>query len=352
MKNKILKRMDKRILLIELAGIGDTLLSSPAIRNLRRNYPDSSIYFLTFAESAELIQKSPYLDRVFVFHKGLKSFFNNILVLNELRGLHIDAAINLYQHLSLKGVINMALLLKFIRPKKTLGRNTDGKGFFYDIKIEDKIDTKKHDVEYKLDLIQALGCDIEDKRLEVWFDDFDTKRVKEFLEESSILNSDFLIGINPGARRPTRRWNWENFAKVVEVLAKSYGAKIIITGTKDESWLAKKISLKMSTQPIDASSKLSLTQLIALIKRCNLYVSNDTAPMHIANALKIPLVAIIGPGTMKTAPYQKDNCIFLKKDVECSPCYKFRCKDMKCLKVITVDEVIEACKKLLKDEKN
>ena len=69
--------------------------------------------------------------------------------------------------------------------------------------------------------------------------------------------------------------------------------------------------------------------------------------MHIANALGTPLVAITGSGAVKFAPYQKENCIILRKDVECSPCYKFSCKDMKCLKLITIDEVIGACERLL-----
>ncbi len=340
--------MYKKILLIELAGVGDAVLSSPAIRNLKRNYPDSYICFLAFTGLAELMQKSPYLDRVFVFRKGLKGIFDNIFVLNELRKLHIDAAINLYQHYTLKGAISMDLLLKFIRPKKTLGRNTDGKGFFYNIKIKDAINTKKHDVEYKLDLVKALNCDIKDKGLEVWFDDSDTKKVKEFLKKNSVLNSDFLVGINPGAHRPTHRWNWERFAEVAEILAKRYNGKIIITGAEGDRWLAKRISLKMSSKPIDSSGKLSLTQLIALIKRCNLFITNDTGSMHIANALKTPLVAIMGPGVMKTAPYQGENCIILRKDVECSPCYKFRCRDMRCLKAITPDEIILAVEALLR----
>ena len=136
---------------------------------------------------------------------------------------------------------------------------------------------------------------------------------------------------------------------VADELSKRHKASIIITGSKADRELAKKISLKMSHQPIDTSGRFSLTQLTALIKRCHLYITNDTAPMHIANALKIPLVAIMGPGTMKTAPYQKNNCIVLKKDVGCSPCYKFKCKDMRCLKGITVDEVIQASEILLKD---
>jgi heptosyltransferase-2 len=339
--------MGKKILLIELAGIGDVVLSSPVIKNLRSRDADSSIYFLAYSGPAEILKKSPYLDRIFIFHKVLKGTLSNIYVIKKLRNLEIDIAVNLYQHYTLGGAINMESLLKSIRPKRTLGRNTDGKGFFYDIKIEDTIITTRHDVEYKLDLIRALDCNIDDKKLEVWVDDSDMVKVKEFLQRHSISDSDLLIGINPGSHRPAHRWDWENFAKTAGELAKIYKAKIIITGTKAELGLARKISLKMSVKPVVSAGLLTLGQLVALIRRCNLYISNDTGPMHIANALGTPLIAIIGPGTMKTAPYQKDNCIILKKDVECSPCYKFRCKDTKCLNMITVDEALGACKKLL-----
>lgn len=340
---------NKKILLIELAGIGDTILSTPAIRNLRENYPNSFIYFLTFRQSASLLQKSPYLNRVFIFHKGLKGVLNNLFVLSELRRLRLDVAVNLYQHYSLKGAIKMALLFKFIRPQKTIGRNTDGKGFFYDVRIEDTINSQRHDVEYKLDLVKALGCEIKDKRLEVWIDDVDTEKVEGLLERSSVSGSDLLIGISPGGHRPSRRWDWKDFAQVCQDLAKRYQAKIIITGTEDERSLAKKIIAALPNRTIDACGKLSLSQLAALIKRCNLYISNDTAPMHIANALGTPLVAIMGPGPMKTAPYLKDKCIILTKDVDCAPCFKFRCKDMRCLKTIATDEVTKACDVLLKD---
>lgn len=339
----------KKILLIELAGIGDTILSTPAIRNLRENHPNSFIYLLTFTQPASLLQKSPYLNRIFIFHKGFKGMLNNFLVLNELRGLRLDAAVNLYQHYSLKGAIKMALLFKFIHPQKTIGRNTDGKGFFYDIKIEDAINSPRHDVEYKLDLVKALGCEIKDKRPRVRVDGLDIEKVEGLLEKSSVSGSDLLIGINPGGHRPSRRWDWKNFAQVCQALTTRYRMKIIITGTKDEDRLVRKIASALPAQIVDTCGKLSLSQLAALIRRCNLYITNDTGPMHIANALGTPLVAIIGPGPMKTAPYLSDKCIILKKDVDCSPCFKFRCKDMRCLRTITTDEVIKACDVLLKD---
>lgn len=339
----------KKILLIELAGIGDTVLSSTVIKNLAKWHTDADIYFLTFPEPAKLVSKSPYLSRTFVFYKGIKGFLRNMRVLNELRKLGIDVAVNLYQHYTLRGVINFVSMLKFIRSNKIIGRNTDGKGFFYDIKIDDTINTMRHDAEYKLDLIEALGCDIKDKELAVWFDDSDTQAIRKFLEKQSISDDDILIGLHPGARIPTHRWNWEKFALVADELANRYKAKIIITGFAAEGELVKKIGLKMSHQPIIALD-FSLTQLAALIKRCNLYISNDTAPMHIANALKTHLIAIMGPGSMKTAPYQKENCIILKKDIACAPCNKFRCQDARCLNNITTDMVMNASEKLLKSK--
>ena len=179
-----------KILLIELAGIGDVVLSSPAIKNLRLNHPKAVIYFLSFSGPAQLLQKCPYLDKNFVFNKGWRWTFNNLRVAKQLRNLSVDIAVNLEEHYTLNGALKMYLLLKFIGPKKTVGRNTDGKGSFYNIKIEDRLDTKRNDVEYKLDLVRALGGDVKDKRLEVWFDDSDAKRINELLNQNSVLNSD------------------------------------------------------------------------------------------------------------------------------------------------------------------
>ncbi|MBU1853370.1 MAG: glycosyltransferase family 9 protein [Candidatus Omnitrophica bacterium] len=340
--------MYNKILLVELAGIGDAVLSSPAIKSLKDNYPSSSVHFLTFAGPADLIRKSPYIESVFIFRKGVKGILNNIFVLIKLKRLRIDLAINLKHHYRMIGVLKMYFLLRFINPKKTVGRNTNGKADFYDIKVKDEIDSERHDVEYKLDLLRALGCEIKDKRLQVWFEDSEAKEVGVFLKKNFVSDLDFLIGINPVGYRPTRRWDWKKFAEVGKILSNRYKAKVIITGAKNDRWLTERISHSIFPKPLDSSGRLSLTQLPALIKRCKIYITNDTGSMHIANALETPLVAIMGPGTMKLAPYQRENCIIIRKEVECSPCYKFRCRNMSCLDIISVDDVIQAAAVLLK----
>ncbi|MFH1478209.1 MAG: glycosyltransferase family 9 protein [Candidatus Omnitrophota bacterium] len=345
-----MKETYKKILLIELAGIGDAVLSTPMIRNLRNAYPDAFIYYLCFPGPSRFIKKSPYLNKIFTIHKGFSGFFYNIIVLNNLRNMRIDVAINLYQHYTFIGAIKMNLLLKSINAKKNIGRNTDGKGFFYDVRIEDRIETGKHEVEYKLDLARSLDCEIKDKKLEVYFDDCAEKKAEKFLENNSISNSDILIGINPGGNRQVSLWDPKNFSNVAEALIKKYNAKIIITGSKKESILVKKIRQNMSFDIIDATI-MSLEELAVLIKRFRLYISNNTGPMHIANALEVPLISIEGGVLFKTAPYQKDKCIILRKHIECSPCYKQRCSSMKCLKMISPEEVIQASIKLLEDKK-
>lgn len=340
--------MGDNILFIELAGIGDAVLSVPAIRNLRRCFPAASIVVLAYPETAQLLKKCPYLDRLFVLRHGRTGLLENMTTLIKLKKMNFDKAINLYRLYSTAGAIKMRLLLNFIKPKIKIGRNTDGKGPFFDIKINDSSASQRHDAQVKLDLIEALGCRIEDKHLEVWFDDSDTQFIRDFLEKNSVSDSDILIGINPGSRRPSRRWRQERYAATADELVKKYKAKIIMTGSQAEHGLIEKIIRKMSHRPIDTCGRLSLTQTAALINKCRLYISNDTAPMHIANALKVPLVAIMGPGTMRTAPYQKENCIILKKESSCAPCYKFSCWEQKCLDAISVDEVIEACGRLLK----
>lgn len=330
-----------KILLVELAGIGDAILSTPLIRNLRGCFPGAYIGLLTFPAPAELMKKCPYLDDIFVFYQGAK-FPANFFLLNKLRRLRIDMLINAYQLYTKSGAAKMALLFGIIKPGKKVGRNTDNKGFFYDVKVADSLSSERHDVEYKLDLLGVLGCAVKDKYLELWPDDSQAQAVRGFLQENYISDSALLIGINPGGSRPSRRWDWKNFAAAADALAARYNAKIIITGNKYDRRFARSISREMSHQPIDASGRFSLAGLAALLKRCRLFITNDTAPMHIANALNVPLIAIMGPGTLRTAPYQRENCVTLRKAADCSPCYKFSCADMRCLKGITPDMVIEA----------
>lgn len=337
-----------KILLIELAGIGDTVLSTPLIRNLRFYFPDAYIGYLTFSASEQLMCKSNYLDKIFILRRNGAGIFENFSVLMQLRQFKFDLVVNLYQLYTKIGAWKMAMLFNFLKPEKSIGRDTDNKGFFYNIKVKDSMALQKHDVESKLDLLRVLGYEAKDYQLEVCCDELDIQAVREFLKGESVSDSDILIGLHPGANRPSRRWDIDKFALAADQLIKIYNAKIIITGGPNERKLAASLKSKMSGCSIDVSGRFSLPQIVALFKRLNLFITNDTAPMHIANALGTPLISIMSCGGLKTVPYQKENFIALMKDVDCAPCYKYTCRHRKCHNLITPGMVINASNQLLK----
>ncbi|MFC1631616.1 glycosyltransferase family 9 protein [Candidatus Omnitrophota bacterium] len=342
--------MIKKILVIELAGIGDLVMASPALAGLREKFPKSHIAILSLTRARALLRHCPYIDQLFSFNEdifSLRYLKKNIKTLIQIRRQNFDIALNLYNLYSWAGVLKMRILFSLLGAKQTLGRNTDGKGKFYDLRVEDSIKWRKHQVEYIMDVVRALGVETANRKLEVWSDAQDQQVARKFLARNSVSPEDLVIGIHPGAARFSRRWPLENFAQLADQLIKRYQAKIVITGGKKEIDLVKQLSSLMGQKPVIATAELSLSEVSALIKKCSLYITNDTGPMHIANALNVPLVAIMGPGPEELGPYQRNKCVVLRKYTGCSPCYKFNCQDLSCLRMISVNDVLHAADKLL-----
>lgn len=339
------KEKKKKILVINLAGIGDLVMATPAIKALRRQFQDAEISLLVYSFGKELVENCPHIDNLFVLDKKLTR--RDIDTLIELRRIHFDVAINLYNIYTWRGAFNMAMMLKIIASQKTLGRDTDGKGFFFDYKITEKLNDRIHQVQRIFNVVKLLGAENIDTNLEVWVSEKKQNNLEGFLVNNKITKEDFIIGINPGSVRLSRRWPIENFAIIADELKNKYRAKIVITGNKSELELAENFNKLSREKHVISTGKLSLSDLVNFIRMCKLYISNDTGPMHIANALGIPLVAIMGGGQETTHPYIKKNVVILKKDINCSPCFRDCCGRLDCLKAISPQDVLKACQSLL-----
>ncbi|MDP2939634.1 MAG: glycosyltransferase family 9 protein [Candidatus Omnitrophota bacterium] len=344
-----IKKIDN-ILVILLAGLGDCVMASPALRALKNKFPDKEITILILAQNWELLQNCAYVNEIFVLEKvfSFKGVFKNFITIFKLRKGNFDVAINLYSLYSFWGAFKIFCMLFLIRPKKTIGRNTEGKGFFYDFKIEDSMNFKKHQVECMLDCLADLGIATQDKRLEVWYSQERELSVKELLSSQGIAETNLVIGINPGARRLTRRWPIEKFVILSKLITKYYNAKLVITGSIHEKNLAQIIKNEVGENVVVTSGLLGLSELILLIKLCRIYITNDTGPMHIANALGVPLIVLIGASSEENLPFMKDNVTLIKKDVDCRPCYKNNCKEFICFDDISPELVMESVEKELK----
>ena len=258
-------------------------------------------------------------------------------------------AVNLCNISTLSGAIKMAMLFYVIGAKYRVGRNTHRRGFFFDLKISERLIEKAHEVERNLRVAETLGCDVSNRNMSIPLLPRDREFANRLFAQKGISKNEIAIGLNPGAARPTRRWMPERFAQVADKLAEKENARIIITVGKAEKSIAQDIASLMHTTPIVLPGNLSLKQLAAIISKLTLFITNDTGPMHIASAFNIPLIALFGPGDpIRVGPYgNPETQVVLKKDTPCSPCYRYECKNMLCLKSISVEEVLEAAYRLL-----
>ncbi|HEC92087.1 MAG TPA: glycosyltransferase family 9 protein [Candidatus Atribacteria bacterium] len=336
----------KKILIINLGGIGDFLLSTPAIKALKEE-TDSALFLLSSPRIAQFAKKLSYIERVYTFYIGyggavsFSKIFENIRTLLKLRKKHFGLAINMRTLYSDKGAKKIKFLLDIINPKLKAGRDTEGRGYFFDIKIPETKIGQKYELEYDIDIVKALGIEVKDRSINFPISKEASEVVRSILEKEGVRKEDILIGLHPGGM-PSRRWPVENFSQAIKEISKRIPfSKFVITGGRDETNLGEKLVEITDIKMINLVGKLNIEELGALIKRCSLYISNDTAPMHIAAVLKRPLIAIFGPGDITRFDPRNisDKAKVLYKKVDCAPCEKISCSDLRCLKGISPEEV-------------
>ena len=236
-----------------------------------------------------------------------------------------------------------------IGAKCLAGRDTSGRGFFLNIKAPEDDIGSLPEYEYDLNTVRALGVPAQFNLPQLPIRDEDAVYIDNFLEAHNIKPGERVVGINPFAPWMSKCWPIENFAALIKDLQKEFPCRIVITGSKDEAPSALKLQSLADTHMAIAAGETTFGQLAALIKRCSLYITNDTGPMHLAAISQAPLIALFGGGYLKRFDPRNisKKAIVLHKDADCSPCNKENCDSMKCLKEITPDEVMRAARNLL-----
>jgi lipopolysaccharide heptosyltransferase II len=341
----------KNILVINLGGIGDCLLSTPALRGLRAFYPKAHISVLTMSRSREILEGAGFADEI-ISIQSFKDPRGVWAVLMALRKKKIDIGINMRTIASFWGAAKMALLFFLIGPRLKAGRNTDGRGFFLDIKLPESLAGMKHDIDYNIELVKLLGAPELSRRPELTFQKEDRDYADRILRYHAISDDNVIVGMSPGAPYAAKRWPLENFVKTASLFA-GYGYKVIIIGSKDEKKSERAFKEMDNPNIISLIGNTTIKQTAALINRCSVFIANDTGPMHIAAVLGAPVVAIFGPGYLARFDPRNisDKAVVLYKKADCAPCTRETCGSLKCLKSISYDEVVKAALELLKKYK-
>ena len=330
--------LPKKILILELWGMGDVVMMSCVLGPLRRNYPNAKIALLVKPHAAVILKHNNNIDELIEFDFPWTKFRHKyrfwqwdwkslIKIVGELSSRKFDLAI------CGRGDIRNNILLFFIQATRRVGYDFTGGGYFL-TDVVDKRSSRKHRINDWNRILAYLGLDMVNSYPQICITKDESNQADKFIMDQGIKSNDLIIGIHPGARVDTRRWPLDRFASVVKHLNDKFNVKIIIFVSPDG------YGEGISGNIIKA--KVPLRELIALINKVSLFICNDSGPMHIATALNTPVVALYGPTDPQWfGPYGGVHKIVMKEGVKCRPCYDYCEHDSPfCIEQISVDEVM------------
>ena len=338
-RHKISPDEVKRILIRSTNWVGDTVMMLPSLVAVRETFPRAEITVLANPWVLPLLENHPAVDRTIVIDKGrgvISAAKEVLLIISRVRNLRFDLAV-LFQN-----AFEAALLSYLGGARYRVGYNTDGRSLFLThTVIRDKAILSAHQVDYFLGLVDTMGWQVTETKPVVYLSKEDTKTISRMLSSEGICDNDMLVGLNPGAAYgPAKRWPAERFAVIGDWASKRWNAKVVLFGSSSEAAIAKEVATLMKAEPLNVCGKTTLGQAMALIKRCDFFLTNDSGLMHIAAALNRPLVAVFGPTDhVQTRPVSR-NARMVRHDLECSPCLKQVCPlDQRCMLSIEPHEV-------------
>lgn len=328
--------------------VGDTILTYPTVQGLKELFPHCHLTILVPNHLVDLWKTFPYVDEIIPFQKrgGVRSLWEDLRLIRSLKRREFDLALILPR--SFRSAFQIYLAGIPVR----VGYQDEGRSLFLTHKIPRKGDALRfHRIHYYRKLIESLGKtgDLPSSRL--FLREEDRGWAEKKLGEMGVLDGRPLIGINPGATYGVAKcWYPERFGELGKRLSEKWKASLLIFGKEEEGEMAREILKFLGDGGVDLTGKTHLLQLAALLERCRLLVTNDTGTMHVATAVRTPVVAIFGStDSIATGPWGDGHTV-VKKEVSCSPCLKRVCPtDHRCMDLITVDEVEEVVEKKLKE---
>ena len=336
-----------RILVRGVNWVGDTVLSYPAVQQLKTLFPKSHLAILIPSYLVDLWKTFPYVDEIIPFQKkeGIGSIWEDLNLSQSLKERNFDLAVILPR--SFRSAFHIFLARIPIR----IGYQSEGRSLFLTHRIRrTKEILQGHRVHYYRKLMEPLG-EIEGlPSPKIFLREEDRRWADGVLKDLGIREGELLIAMNPGATYGLAKcWYPDRFGKLGKRLAEKWEAKILLFGKEEERPIVDEILHYLGTDGINLIGKTGLLQLAALLERCTLLVTNDTGTMHMATAVGIPVAALFGSTPpLATGPWGEGHVV-VRKDVPCSPCWKRICpKDHRCMELITVDEVEKVVDKQLR----
>lgn len=352
----------KEILLVNLTRMGDLIQTTPVMEGLKRAYPGARITLLVNSEFLEICKDLPFVDRLLAFDKvALRKMLRgeeHTLVecyrrvesfVDRVNDVEYDLAINFTP----SG--ESALLTSLFRAREIRGVTSGADGarvikhpwqrYFMNV-----IPSRRYNPFHLCDMmIKAAGIPPSGKGLRLSVSEEEGRKAREALARHGVGEGDLLIGFQLGASHDLKTWPAASFARLADRFASSLGARILLTGSKEEEKLGGEFESAAASKAVNLIGKTDLRGAAALLERCALLVTNDTGPLHIATAVGTPAIDLsLGHVCFReTGPYGENHYV-IEADAPCGPCgFHVKCTDPRCKEMITPESVYELARRVL-----
>lgn len=331
----------EKILIIKLRAIGDVVLATAVIHNLRQQFPRSVIDFLVEQEAAPVVANNPDLNRVWVYSRkeiaGVpwpRAAMPNIRFLRNLFAQHYDLVFDLF------GNPRSALMTWVTRAKRRIGYRFRGRRWAYNILVEPRGD-QVHEVEFNLDALRRVRIPICSTEPVFPLVAADKNKIWQWIESNQWQRS-FRVALNPSGGWPAKRWSLVKFAALGRQLIEKYDARLILLWGPGEREIVQQLSDQINSESVWVHPPTTLAEQAALLKYCHLFIGNDSGPMHIAAAVGTPAIGIFGPTNANLqGPYGEKNCVVAKWEIPCLGCNRLVCPLMDCMNYLEVEDVMK-----------
>lgn len=334
----------KNILLIRTDRIGDVVLSLPMLPVLKKHFANASITVMVRKYTRELIEKHSCVSEVLQWEEnGERTLSEYVKIVKDRQ---FDIAIVPYPRFIL------ALIIFLAGVPVRVGTGYRWYSFLFTHKIfEHRKDAKRHEVDYNLNLLTAIGIEnFNTPSFELGISSDIQNKVDDILHRDGVEK---FIVLHIGSGGSARDWPVDNFTTLAERIQKELQIKVVLTGGEHEKMLIESVSNELNFSPFNYAGKFSLLELGALLKRASVFVSNSTGPLHIASAVGTPVIGFYPPiiqcSPVRWGPYTDKKKVFTADNVVCSLCKGEPCRSNVCMEQISVEQVLNTIKQFIHD---
>ena len=329
----------RRVLLLNFTALGDLLFSTPALRALREGFPHWELDLLVHPAYQALMQLHPGLRRLWVYPgRGWRL----LSLMGRLGSQGYDLALILHGNDP-----EATLLARASRAPYIIGSARSPLAFAYSAGVT-PAHPLEHAIERRLDYVRLLGADTADQGMELFLPDTALAEAQALLARHFGAPPELLVALHPAGSAPYKCWPLKSYTALGEFLHQEYGAALLIVSGSRERAQSEALAAQVQAPTLVTGGRYPLLTVAALLSYCRLLVGNDSGPFHLAMALKVPGLALMGadhPG--RVGPYRVDwGASLYKKEEVCphEPCLTRNCPDNRCLQAITVADVVERLK--------